>query len=287
MNNTNRLASLSIDYCQICGHSSSYALVSKNRKIKEIEYHSTWVECELCGSAHIDPYPSQDELKKFYAADYTELHKLYYSKNYEKVIFENYGLSLKDAGLSINHYQEKSILDYGCANGVFYKYLIEIQNLDRKNIFGCDIESDTLKTCKKLSSNFFSIEEVYQIQKRFDLITLWNVIEHIFEPQKEIKSIVQLLKDDGQIFIETPMFGKLAQKLGADWSHYLVTEHINLFSRSAIKKMFEDIGFKCISESSFGANIFGNMPFNKKKALDKIVKENDSGATQVLLFKKI
>jgi len=258
---------------------------------------SSWVECVNCESAHIDPYPTEEQLQSYYSSGYVEMdfegtvdensnHKLHYSKEYEKVVFENYDSSLKDAKLFKEDFLNKTILDYGCANGIFYKFLINIYCVSKNNIYGIDIESDMLESCKKISPNFYSTKQINDIKNRFDLITMWNVIEHIYDPKSALKSIISLLKDEGEIIIETPMYGSLAKKLGKDWSHFIIIEHINLFSRSAIKQMFNDFGMKCISESSFGANIFGDVNPNVKKALDQMAKEMDFGATQVLRFKR-
>jgi 2-polyprenyl-3-methyl-5-hydroxy-6-metoxy-1,4-benzoquinol methylase len=285
------------DNCQICGNSYSYTLITKVKKYKELNFESTWVECLNCGSAHIDPYPTEEALKSYYSNGYLEMdfegtsdqysnHKLHYSKEYESVVFENYNHSLKDAKISSDQLKGKTILDYGCANGIFHKFLIEIYGINKMNIYGVDIESDMLESCKSISKNFYSIDKIHEINKRFDLITMWNVIEHIYDPKAALQFIISLLKDDGEILIETPMYGSLAKKLGKDWSHYIVIEHINLFSRISIKKMFEEFGMKCVSESSFGANIFTGVEPNIKNALDQIAKEKDFGATQILKFKK-
>jgi 2-polyprenyl-3-methyl-5-hydroxy-6-metoxy-1,4-benzoquinol methylase len=285
------------DRCQICGNSNSKILISKIRHYKGAQLKSSWVECGNCKSAHIDPYPTEEQLKSYYSSGYVEMdfegttdenssHKLHYSKEYENVVFENYNFSLKDAKFSKADLKEKLILDYGCANGIFYKFLTEINGVRKENIYGIDIESDMLERCRKISPNFYSTEQIDKIEKRFDLITMWNVIEHIYNPKPALKCIINLLKDDGEIFIETPMYGSLAKKMGKEWSHFIVIEHINLFSRPAIKKMFNDYGMECISESSFGANIFGDVNTNVKRALDQMAKEKDFGATQVLRFKK-
>lgn len=285
------------DKCQICGNSVVKTLISKTKVYKGSKFESSWVECLNCDSAHIDPYPTEEQLQSYYSSGYVEMdfegtadehsnHKLHYSKEYEKVVFENYDYSLKDAKFSIDSFHNKAILDYGCANGIFYKFLTDIYGISKENIYGVDIESDMLDNCMKISPNFCSIKQLDKINKRFDLITLWNVIEHIYNPKPALESIIKLLKDNGEILIETPMYGSLAKKLGKDWSHFIVIEHINLFSRSAIKKMFGDFGMECISESSFGANIFGAVNPNVKKALDQMAKEKDFGATQVLRFKK-
>jgi 2-polyprenyl-3-methyl-5-hydroxy-6-metoxy-1,4-benzoquinol methylase len=245
----------------------------------------------------MDPYPTEVELLAYYSSGYLEMdfqgtsddnssHKLHYSKEYEATVFENYGYSLKDAGISTSDLKDKLILDYGCANGIFYKYLIGVFEFNKKNFYGVDVESDMLQKCRETSPNFYSNTQIHKIEKKFDLITMWNVIEHIHNPKPVLASMINMLADDGEIFIETPMYGSLAKKLGEYWSHYIIIEHINLFSRASIKKVFEEFGMKCVSESSFGANIFGEMQPSVKNALDQMAKEKDFGATQVLRFRK-
>ena len=292
-----RILIKSIDECQICNHSLSYEILTKTKKISEESYQSTWVECANCGSAHIDPYPTEKDLLIYYSSGYTEMdfagttdqhssHKLHYSDNYENIVFKNYSYSIQDAGYLTDDMKNFKILDYGCANGIFYKYLTHVCGLNVNNIYGVDIESDMLEICRNTSPNFYSTSKLGQINEKFDLITLWNVIEHIYNPKSAIKEIVNLLKVNGEILIETPMYGLLADKLKEEWSHYIVVEHINLFSRDAIIKMFDQFGMKCISASSFGANLYGEIQPRVKSALDQIAKKYDFGATQVLRFKK-
>ena len=251
----------------------------------------------FAGSTHIDPYPTSNELFEYYSNGYLDMdfdgtsdqyssHKLHYSSEYESIVFQNYLLSLNDAGYSTDELNCLSILDYGCANGIFCKFLINELGLNGDSIFGVDFPSDMLDKCRNISGNFFPISHLNTINRSFDLITLWNVIEHIHDPRSVLKSIIGLLNPFGEILIETPMYGLLAKKMNSHWSHFIVTEHINLFSRNSIKYLFNEYDMECISESSFGANIFEKINPGVKAALDQIAKEKDFGATQVLRFRK-
>jgi SAM-dependent methyltransferase len=284
--------------CQICKCVVMSPLVTKAKTVGTLQYESTWVECSQCGSAHIDPYPSKQQLAEYYSTGYLEMdftatsdqnsnHCIHYSPEYESVVFENYGYSLSDAQYSNNDLRRFTILDYGCANGIFLKYLADVVGVDDRHIYGVDLESDMLDECRSRFRNVEPVDQVLSFNQRFDLITLWNVIEHIHDPVPTLESLVKLLNPDGEILIETPMFSPFAKKLGIEWSHYIVLEHINLFSRSAIKNLFYDLGMTCTSESSFGANLFGDINKTVKGALDQMAKEKDFGATQVLRFKKV
>lgn len=73
--------------------------------------------------------------------------------------------------------------------------------------------------------------------------------------------------------------------MGDVFAHYLVLEHLHLFSRGALINLFQDEGFSCLKQASFGANaLINHVSEPYKKAYDKLAKKFDFGATQVLLF---
>ena len=282
--------------CQICNSNKSKLIVTKKRGI----YESTWVECLNCKSAHMDPYPTEEELFYYYNNNYTELdlkgtsdersdHKLHYSEGYEEIVFKNYEYSIIDSGIKISDIKNSygKILDYGCATGGFLKFLMG-NGVNPENIYGCDIGDDMIEKAKRVTPQVSTKNAILSSNKKFDLITMWNVIEHIYDPINEIKLIKNLLNHSGEILIETPRYGKLASLLSQDYSHFLVVEHINLFSREAIVEVFSKLGFSCLSASSFGADIDQSKnEIAVKNSIDKIAKIYDFGATQVLRFKKL
>ena len=111
--------------CQICGANQGKTLLTKSR----LKYFSTWIECSGCNSAHINPYPGEEQLKDYYNNDYTEMdfvstddwsvnHRLRYSTEYQEVINKEYDLSLRDLEIDVYNAPLKfgKILDFGCAN---------------------------------------------------------------------------------------------------------------------------------------------------------------------------
>jgi 2-polyprenyl-3-methyl-5-hydroxy-6-metoxy-1,4-benzoquinol methylase len=283
-----------IDPCQICGSKEGDVVMTKKRG----RFTSTWVECKTCRSAHIDPYPDAVELAEYYDSGYTDMdfadtadhqvnHKLRYSSEYETTIFSEYRFSLIDAGLVPENLpgQFKRILDYGCANGVFLRFLNTL-GVTRDNLYGCDISSQLLESCRDITDNLKPASNVFEFEEKFDLITLWDVIEHIHEPLPVISTLTSLLSPNGEILIQTPNYGILANLLGSDYAHYLAVEHINLFSRNALIEMFKNVGMNCVSASSFGANVDSKQNQTVvKSTFDKMAKLYDFGATQVLRFR--
>lgn len=263
------------------------------------KYSSTWFFCSKCNSAHIDPYPTEEELLAYYNSNYTEMdfsetndssvnHKLRFSDEYEKNVFKEYQLSLSDCGIDVNGMRKMygRVLDFGCANGVFLRYLKK-NKFDANQLFGCDVGEKMLAEAHNVTNNIFCTSDLDKIQYNFDLITMWDVIEHIYEPKPLLKKLINRLTDKGEFLVQTPNFGLLAELMGKNYSHYLVIEHINLFSREALVDLFDSLGMELCSASSFGANIKGIKNEEAvKSTFDRISKMLDFGATQIVRFKK-
>lgn len=288
------LESQSIDACQICSSKASTPVLTKQRS----DYTSTWVRCSNCKSAHIDPYPSLTELESYYENGYTRMdfantsdsqvdHSLRFSDSYVETVFDEYRLTMEQLKIDLEDLgKDRKILDFGCANGIFLKFL-NFVGIDKHNLFGCDISRQMLEEARIHTKNLFHTSEIENYQNKFDLVTLWDVLEHIINPKEYLERIAKSLKPKGKLLIQTPNYGVLAEKFGEDFAHYLVLEHINLFSRTAAVNLIESVGFELLSEGSFGANVKADScDLNTKKALDSIAKALDFGATQVLLFQK-
>jgi 2-polyprenyl-3-methyl-5-hydroxy-6-metoxy-1,4-benzoquinol methylase len=285
------MAPLMKNQCRICETLEGTFLVEKKRgRLK-----SEWVLCKNCGSAHIDPYPTQEELTKYYNSNYLEMdlldvmdtgvsHKLRFSEEYKSRVFDEYAYSLNDVGFGPGKVNSLgNILDYGCANGVFLDFLAS-EGVPKENLYGVDIGSNMISIAKGKGYQCFHIEEL--TKKKFELITLWDVIEHVPHPKDIIRQIKLLLSIGGGVIIQTPHFGDLAVFMKEAFAHYLVVEHLHLFSRKALLTLFENEGFVCQAQSSFGANAYvKHVPEPYKTAFDKLSKKYDFGATQVLYFK--
>jgi len=280
-----------INQCRICGSLEGDFLVEKIRG----SLKSAWVLCKHCGSAHIDPYPTREELTKYYNSNYVEMdlsdgmdtgvsHKLRFSDEYRSKVFSEYAYSLTDVGIEPGKLiTSGDILDYGCAHGVFLDFL-SAEGIPKLHLHGVDIGSDMVSAAKEKGYRCFHIEELPK--KQFGLITLWDVIEHVSHPVDVVRQIKLLLTIGGGVIIQTPHFGDLAVFMKEAFAHYLVVEHLHLFSRKALITLFENVGFECVAQSSFGANAYArhvSEPY--KTAFDKLAKKYDFGATQVLYFK--
>lgn len=111
--------------------------------------------------------------------------------------------------------------------------------------------------------NFFNME----IKKHaYDLITMWDVLEHIPDADEVIRRSNLMLKDNGYVILQVPEIDSTIAKLFKEKWNMIGTGHANYFSKKTIKKLFEDHGFQIEKiKSSFEFKLFLMYVLGKKK----------------------
>lgn len=81
----------------------------------------------------------------------------------------------------------------------------------------------------------------------YDVVTLWDVLEHTPDPKAEIGEVHRLLKEGGLVVINVPDAGSwMARLMGRSWI-YLLDVHLYYFTRATITKLLEDSGFELVT----------------------------------------
>jgi len=132
------------------------------------------------------------------------------------------------------------ILDAGCGSGKFVRYL-------RRQGYA----AYGLEPSKALYDQFLSGEEPFfhgtltehNVQQRFDIITIIDVLEHIDDPQLFVKAVTERLAPGGLVFISTPDSSSLPARLLKKRWHYYNRYHLSLFSRDNLRGLMAQHGF--------------------------------------------
>ena len=105
--------------------------------------------------------------------------------------------------------KDMSILDIGCGNG----YLTKKITKDFKNVVAIDNSKSAIKFAKKKykgSIKFINVDlDNFIIKKKFHIILLIEVIEHVYLPDLFLKKIVKFMNKNSILIISTPYHGYL------------------------------------------------------------------------------
>jgi 2-polyprenyl-3-methyl-5-hydroxy-6-metoxy-1,4-benzoquinol methylase len=276
------------DQCRVCGASTIVATLTRSWG----DFTSTWVRCGECGVEHIDPYPCPDELAAYYDDSYVTKscpgsvsHALRYSNEYAARIHDEYALGLTDMGLAPGEVAAFSVLDFGCAEGVFLDFLRN-RGHDRDRLLGADISPQMVQRAVARGHRAVEARLLDELPEgTFDLITLWDVIEHVPDPSGTVAGLARLLTPAGRLLVQTPRMGLLSAEMEDAFEHYLPFEHVHLFRRETLVRLFAEHGLESLDAASFGANApVERVPRKYKMAFDRLAKVTDNGATQLVLF---
>ena len=206
--------------CRLCGSTH----IRKLYEVCSVDI----MECESCGFRFPLEVLSAKELKHHYDAEYSEMRFLQGQRVNalinRRIIGKIYG-SLKDI----------SILDVGAG----YGFLAE--NLNRPPSHSCDaVELSAHQRAyarEKLGLNVF--QSLSEVNRKYDLILLLEVIEHIPDPISFLLSLSSLLNPGGILILATDHFSsQTVQAMGASFPKWVPREHISCFTPSSIKRLF-------------------------------------------------
>lgn len=79
---------------------------------------------------------------------------------------------------------------------------------------------------------------------RFAAATLWDVLEHLPEPDAAVAEAARLLRPGGSLVLTTGDVGSLVARLsGSRWHLYTIPEHLFFFSRPSLERLLARHGF--------------------------------------------
>jgi 2-polyprenyl-3-methyl-5-hydroxy-6-metoxy-1,4-benzoquinol methylase len=184
-------------------------------------------------------------------------------------------LTFRDLGFDIKSLRAKKLLEIGCANGPFLTLARDVG----AEILGVDISADLVKEAVRNGLNC-RVARVEEVAGNFDVICLWDLIEHVTGPREFLAHIRRLSYAGTQLLIQTPRYGRVGELYGESWRYLLPPEHVVLYSLRALTTLLSEFGFERRSWISFGSgNTAGTVPLSVKRAFDGLAKETGHGDT--------
>jgi 2-polyprenyl-3-methyl-5-hydroxy-6-metoxy-1,4-benzoquinol methylase len=182
--------------------------------------------------------PIPQDLEKYYDPNNYISHSDSGNGLLEKIYQTVKKYTLNNKVKLINEYtiEEKKLLDIGCGTGEF---LISAKNKNWETV-GVELNDIARKKAidKKLEI-FKSLDDLND--QKFDVITLWHVLEHLPNLDKQINKIASLLNKNGTLIIAVPNYKSYdAQYYKEYWAAYDTPRHLWHFSQNAIKSIFKN-----------------------------------------------
>jgi O-antigen/teichoic acid export membrane protein/cyclopropane fatty-acyl-phospholipid synthase-like methyltransferase len=141
------------------------------------------------------------------------------------------------------------LLDYGCGVGSLLRVSTEFGM--RPTGIEPDAQARSTMASVRDATLYQNLEELSAAEpgKRFDMIVLWTVIEHLRRPWEDLARLRLLLEPHGSLLISTINIRSLRARIERQrWQQYRNPTHFYYFDRASLPRVIERAGFSDVSE---------------------------------------
>jgi 2-polyprenyl-3-methyl-5-hydroxy-6-metoxy-1,4-benzoquinol methylase len=233
--------------CNLCG--------SDDRQLYCPENGLGLVQCPHCGFVYVSPRPDAKELYALYGETY------FHNDESGVVGYANY---IRDepnirrtAQRRLKHLEQYvqpgRLLDVGCATGFF----LDEARVRGWTVEGLDVSSFGVRYAQEhfgLAARHGTLTDLDFVAGSYDMVTMWDVIEHVPDPTAYVRRAAELLRAGGLISLATPDVDSIPARLaGRRWVGFkLSEEHVYYFSVRTLSQMLDAAGFEIVNVRHVG-----------------------------------
>lgn len=217
--------------CIVCGHDKFELIHHGTRDRKDVDV----LCCMCCGGSQLSTFEQLEE--GFY-----ENSGMYQNTSISKMSSESVAIDdLRRAKMFVQNYEDKSLLDFGCGQGGFLRLT---QHYTKKAV-GVELE---IAARERLQKEGIRVEDdIKKYQGKFDVITMFHVIEHLMNPLELLQVISERLTEDGELIIETPnaddaLIKKYHCEAFKDFTYWSC--HVFLYTMNSLETLIRKAGLR-------------------------------------------
>lgn len=228
--------------CNACGHDRFQAMLRKDGY--------DLVRCNECGLIWVANPPTDEERARIYS--FESGYHVSLDVDRASVAFHTRE-ALSNLRILRRHVRSGRLLDIGCSTGLFLSAAREVGWPGQ----GLEYSPDSSRIAREMHRLDVRTGELRAdtfAPDSFDVVTLWDVIEHLPDPHATLQLIWRVMAPGGLLILKTPnadgiyprLSLRLARRLGF-WGHAEPPGHLYQFSVASLKRMAERAGFAIVA----------------------------------------
>lgn len=235
--------------CLNCGGKNK-EIIKKHTRGGESEH--LVVQCCTCGLQQLFPLPTIEEDEIYYDENSHDrgitpefsMDEIYNKFEYQNISRKNYILEEIKPDMGWN------IMDYACGYGFF----IEMMEKEGYKMEGVEISKDRRSVCKErltketysriYSFNLLNESIPTELEGKYQLITMFHLLEHIITPFEFLKKVKNLLSNNGILVLELPNVSNSMMDISQEFNDFFyIRDHVAYYSPQIVKDLLERAGF--------------------------------------------
>jgi 2-polyprenyl-3-methyl-5-hydroxy-6-metoxy-1,4-benzoquinol methylase len=202
-------------------------------------------KCINCGLLLIDPQPGEAELINAYPVEY----HAYVRKTLTPL--QKYGVKRRIKKVLLHMKNGKSLLDIGCATGQFLHEFNLATDWSVTGLEPIPTAADFARETWGLKVISAPFSRTRFGESRFDVVTMWDVLEHMRDPSAILKDIYALLNPGGCFVLKIPDPSSAEARIFKEnWVGFEVPQHLYAFQNELIISKLKEIGFSIVIVNS-------------------------------------
>ena len=229
---------LNVEPCPICGLIGAQEWLQAPDRLHGRREQYTLVRCAACSLVWLSHPPKPEDMYLHYTDAY---HKLISDsgENPARWGFRREALT--------SHKQSGMLLDLGCSSGAFLQFL----RGKSWNLFGIEMSAESAKQAQTKSGAEIFVGDILDAQfpaESFDVITCFDVLEHLYEPRKIIERVTEWLRPGGIFYVLVPNIDSAEARVFQSYWHGLeLPRHLFHYSPVSLKYLAESAGLVEVS----------------------------------------
>lgn len=230
----------------------------------------TYRRCKKCGMLYLSfrlDGKGKEYTQSYFASEYKNQYGKTYLEDFEAIKAQSRRRARIIKSL-LPFASSSDILDIGCAYGPF----LAVAKEEGFTPYGTDISECAVEYVKKtlgfaaISGAFPDVDFKELGREKFDVVSMWFVIEHFTSLARVIKKANEILKRGGILAFSTPSAEGVSRLFCAQkFFSESPSDHYTLFEPSRVKQILEPFGFQ-VEKFAFPVHHPERFPFREKKS---------------------
>jgi 2-polyprenyl-3-methyl-5-hydroxy-6-metoxy-1,4-benzoquinol methylase len=223
-----------VESCPVCGHLGGRELLHAPDWLHGRSEQYILTRCDACSLVWLNEPPKPEEMHKHYTIAYNEL-------------IAGAGENAEDRWTTrkknlAKYKQSGALLDLGCSSGSF----LASMRSDCWKLYGIEMSAESAKIAQSKSGGEIFIGNILGApfeREMFDVITCFDVLEHLYEPVQVMTKVAEWLRPHGIFFVQVPNINSAeARVFGRYWQGLELPRHLFHYSPDSLRNVAQTAG---------------------------------------------
>lgn len=229
-----------LELCPICGQAGAQKWLRAPDRLHGRQEKYTLVRCPGCSLVWLH-HPPQPE----------EMH-VHYTEAYHKLISgaggPNPARRWRDRKTTLERYEQSGmLLDLGCSSGSF----LQCMRSKSWKLYGVEMSAEEARTAEaRTGAQVFVgvVPDAPFAPESFDVITCFDVLEHMYEPRRVVAKVKEWLKPGGIFYVQVPNIDSAEGRVfGKYWHGLELPRHLFHYSPASLRSLAKTAGLQEVS----------------------------------------